>query len=284
MGKMPLAGLIGACSIGMLLTGCNCCNKQNSRPSYMGGKADAPTDFTRSKPKGNSLAPDLNAGSVPLDSTSSSGAGLTSGLAPASQGMSNSSNVGGTMMPNNTAGTPMSGNYPALPSSNNPAMPPLGANTPSMGSSASLTNNGGGALAASSYSGNGAAPAPIQQVGNRGDDSSTVKDAGFSGFSDTSSPMSSSGMGRAAIPPPPNVNPYPPTPPSSPMSGGNSPSSMSSALPPPPPPPPSDNSNLLMAPPPNVNSGSSSAMSGLAAPTSASSGRPSPLPSYLDSK
>ena len=57
MGKMPLASLIGACSLGMLLSGCTN-SKQNMNQPFAGGRTDKNTGLlSRTKAPNNSTAP-----------------------------------------------------------------------------------------------------------------------------------------------------------------------------------------------------------------------------------
>ena len=260
MGKMPLAGLIGACSLGIVLTGCNCCNK---RPSYAGGRADSSMGILsggRKSQNSSITAPLEDAGGRSIGSSSS--AVSPTDFVPRS---SSPSSVGMTTPSSSGSMTPMNANTPSPSTLSGPM---------SSNSSSSQTAFGAGSK-------NPLPPAPIQQVSHQTDTAYPSADADGTAYLPMKGPS-------RVIPPPPSVNSDPAplstkisstAAPKKPTSGNLSPQTPSSSLPPAPPPPPSDNTSLS-DPPPSVNlkSMSSASSSNTAPPTTSTSLM---LPDYM---
>jgi len=302
MGKMPLAGLISACSLGILLTGCNCCNKNSTRHAFAGGKAERGMGLFGQRPRSPST-------SVPPPLDAAAGNSLNSPSSPesgASISRGSSSNGAGMMTPNSSdTMTPISSS--ATLSSNSSATLPLNANnanTLSSNSSATLSSNSSatlplnannanmissGALPSSMSNGNAALPMVSNGGGNQFSSSTIQKVSHETGpissttVSDNASSLPTKASGQTSLPPPPDMSS------STPSSNGKASrftmksktnGNLSSLSSPPPSPSPSDSASLLSDPPPSVSLGTSSKTSNASATTSTNSAGPS-LPSYL---
>ena len=276
MGKMPLAGLISACSLGILLTGCNCCNKNSTRHAFAGGKAERGMGLFGQRPRSPST-------SVPPPLDAAAGNSLNSPSSPesgASISRGSSSNGAGMMTPNSSdTMTPISSS--ATLSSNSSATLPLNANNANMISS--------GALPSSMSNGNAALPMVSNGGGNQFSSSTIQKVSHETGpissttVSDNASSLPTKASGQTSLPPPPDMSS------STPSSNGKASrftmksktnGNLSSLSSPPPSPSPSDSASLLSDPPPSVSLGTSSKTSNASATTSTNSAGPS-LPSYL---
>ncbi len=265
MGKMPLAGLIGACSLGIVLTGCNCSDK---RPSYAGGRAESSMGVLSSRPKRQNSpipSPLEDSASRPLSSSSATVSGgdfVPRSSSPSSVGMSTPSSSGSM--------TPMSGASSASASTSSP-------NT----LAGSMSNGSNGSQSLSSTASKQSSSSPIQQVGHQ------TSGAYPSADPDGTAYLPMKGPSRDIPPPPPALNSDIPTP--SGKISSTTPKSTSSAdvsqrIPStssaPPPPPPSDISSQLSEPPPSVNlkSTSSTSSPGASTPTNSTSLM---LPGYM---
>jgi hypothetical protein len=257
MGKMPLAGLIGACSLGIFLTGCNGLNK---RPSYAGGRAEssmglmsggrrsqstsipAPLEDTAGKSSGSPSSTVSPTEFVPHGSSAGSGS--------AGSGSASSASMTTPSSPGNM--TPMSGPTP-MSSAKTSSPSPLSSSM-NNGNSVSQTPNGGGSNQSSS--------SPIGQVGHQVDTTYPSSDADGTPY------LPSKGPSRVIPPPPVTDNSYtlPPTGKISSSSSSTAPKTTAnsgsskqtpSSSPLPPPPLPSDSTSLSQ-PPPSVGSQSTS--------------------------
>src|SRR5579875_165645 len=291
MGKMPLAGLIGAWGLGMLLTGCNCCNRNGARPSYAGGRAETSMGlFSGQHPRNQSTT-------IPTPLEDATGKSLVS---PASTGSdagfiprgSSSASAAGMTTPSSSGNmTPMSSSSSAP--ANNSSPTPLSANTtnPSALSSSLSNSNSAWSTPPPGAGSNSLPSSPIQQVSHRTSDSPHSSNgkapASSSTDSDGTPYLPSKGPSRIIPAPPSPTDSYTPTPGSKASSTPtkNSTSSTkkqpSSSLSSPSPSPPTDNTSLLSDPPPNVNLKSTSNLSSSSASSSTSSSSPLIGPGYL---
>jgi hypothetical protein len=254
MGKMPLATLIGACGLGMLLTGCNTTKSNNNPPPpYAGGKADGSLGLLsqkRAKPSPSPLGGGTSLADNSLGSTSSTTAGSTAD--PLSTTTSNSGAFGGgstlggsgTGMPspNSFGGASMSnGSGSSYPPANGSLAPGRGSS--GLGSSpASLGSGGVSSLPSSSGFGSRTSSSAIQPVGGRSDSFSSVTNASYQNMDKDLTPalpMSGGSLARSIPPiPPPTSGDYAPLPSSRSSSASSSTSKTSSSWPSAPPAPP----------------------------------------------
>jgi hypothetical protein len=308
MGKMPFAGFIGACSLGMMLTGCNCCDKQNqgTRSTYAGGLADKGMGITKPK-RANSASTDLasKAGDYVMPPSYAGSPAAANSLA--------SSSGGGSAGTYRTAAAPP-GSYGNMPStSGNASLPPsigsgmtASANQTIPGGMASSMSNTSPTSLSASGAGNNRLPSspiqppPIQQVSGLMSSSPGVKTAAFSSAGgDPSLPLPVKGANDVMIPPPPNTLNASIPPPSGKASSSTTKSTASTNLttnnttsanlnssPAPSilPLPPSSSSGALSTPSQPGAAGSTSIApnSGTTTPTSSSSPSMGAMPSYLN--
>lgn len=281
MGKQPLASLIGACAVGMLLTGCNCC-KPGTRASFAQGKADRGMGLTHNTRNRNVSTGPITQG-APLNSSTSftpAATGYGSGSLGTNGTTSNTPGYGTGTMPS------MGGNA-ALPA-NTPSATSLGANTPSGGNQTGLMGSAAAPSMTASGSGSSRMSLPqIQQTSYQTSEFPPVKNApsSSSAFGAASASPTKNAAGAIKLPSPSKTTNLSPEQFSSPAK-----STMSSGIssPPPPPPPPSIGKDPYSNPPPKVKSGPSSSVPGLGATkSSTSSGSASKVlryPSYLNPK
>jgi hypothetical protein len=281
MGKMPLAGLIGACGLGILLTGCNCCNK---RPAYAGGRAESSMGVFGQHQKNQSTTVP-----APIDDTSGKSLGSPSStVSPqdfvprgSSAGSSRASNAGMTTPSSSGNMTPMSDTPPVKPNT-------IGQDTNSIGQdtlSKPANNSNAISMTPSGTGSNGSSSPAIQQISHRSDADNATADADGTPY------FPSKGPSRVIPPPPPTANSYTTPPPSGKTSSSSTttttttatknatsgksskPALQSSSPLSPPSSPSSDNTSLLNDPPPSVNMKSTSSTSGSGAspPTNSTS-------------
>ena len=314
MGKMPLTSLIGACSIGMLLTGCNCC-KQNTNPPYAGGRADRGMGLLSPGKASNSSSADLAASAgapvnPPASPSSTGAAPITDPLATSGTNANPNfgMNSGSMVIPGNSGGMPAMGGASSLPTSPAPGTP-VSMGTTSLGGQLSPTGSSLSPMMTSAAGSSRLSSPAIQQAGLQGDSSSQVTNASYRPIDPDSTPsLPMTGPNSAmSIPPPPPIKSTYPAPTSSTAKSGTAKSKTSSAStwieqkssPPIPssggsqdpyntlPPSVKAASSSLSGPgalpPPSPSSSSPSSLSGPGAlpPPSPSSGSPSSLPSYL---
>jgi hypothetical protein len=276
MGKKPLIGWVGLCGLGLLMTGCNCCNNPAGREkTFASGRADASAGWTNKalNRQPQNVVTSNPAGSTDTISSMSSGsamgqpnaAGNAGGAWGGSQGMGAmggmpASNSGGMMSPTG-AGTPTSFNSGApqmnggMNSAPNAVTPlPAGAMYVGSSRSGSITQTGGPINDTTTQT-NAAGSQPVNPA------ASGVRPAMA-----TSNDMSA-------------VSSLPPPPPTSGAGSSGSWGSSGTTNLPPVPPPPSDPALGNSPPPVNVKSSSSMTGSGVASPGSAAS-----YPDYLNSK
>ncbi len=282
MGKIPLTGLIGACSLGLLLTGCNCCNRNTTAP-YAGGRAERSMGLLsnqRTRNPSTTIPTPIEDGTgKSLVSPSSAGADTSfiprSNSSASSAGMTTPSSTGSMTPMSNSSALPSSSNNPAPPTNTNGANPAGLSGSMSRGSSVSPMS--------SSVGSNSLSSSPIQQVGNSSDNLPPLKTAAYSSADSDGTPhLPTKGPGRVIPAPPPTTDTYSsmPSGKTSSTSTKRAPSSNVSPLPPPLP-PPSDNTNLPSDPPLNTSTTkSTSNLSGPGSSLSKSSSSPS-LPDYL---
>jgi hypothetical protein len=279
MGKKPLVGWVGLCGIGILMTGCNCCNNPATRQqNFAGGRADASAGWTNkalNRQPQNAVAGNTAGGTDSMSGMSSgmgnapvNSAGVSNGAWGAGQGMgAGTGAVGGMQTPN--GGGMMSPMGTGTPVSYNGSSPQPGGG---MGAGA---NGIPGIPAGARYVGSSSNTGVVQTSGQMSD-ASAVTNAGGS------QPANSVDSGvRPAMAMSSDLNSLPNLPP--PPTGGAGSSSgwngSGATAPPPPPPLPSD--PALNNTPPPVTSMSTRGLSGssTAAPGSANG-----LGSYLNSK
>lgn len=275
MRRMPLAGLIGACSLGMLLTGCTCSSK-NGGSLYAGGKPDRGMGLLSGGGRSRTPKADIDGmakGSLPLPASEASATSfVSSGSSSSGSAGASSTSMG---MPNSSSSlTSMSGGS-ALPLNSSSAMP-LSTSTTSMNSSSRPMSNVNTAAIAAPPDSTPLASSPIRQVSYGTGDSSSVKNAAYSSTEiDTTPDLPMKGSGRVIPPPPPPSDSYTP-PPSSKAGLSAVKSSTSSSISPWPP----TSSTPPPAPPPSISSGSMSNSSSSDASTTSNSSSLS-MPSYM---
>lgn len=289
MGKMPLASLISACSIGMLLTGCNCC-KHGTKP-FAEGKDQSMHLFSRSTPNNSASALD----SVPLNSVNSPspvgaaplGAPLSTAAGSGNPNLS--MNSGGMGMSTNPGGMPAMGGMP-VPPSNPPTSPAMSMNSGSLGSQLSPMAPDLSPSVTAGGAGSGLPSSAVQQASHQVDGLSSLQKAAYHPSERELAPaLPTKSPSRAmTIPPPPPIPMAPLTPSPSAMksnaakvkTSGDSEAWMNSKAAssvPPPSPQPNDSTDMLSSPP----SGSPSKVPGLDAKPTTSSSRRTFSPEYI---
>jgi hypothetical protein len=273
MDRKSLAGLIAACGIGILFTGCNC-GKQNTQQSFGGGRPDSSIGLTRgiNKTPNSSLASSTGTAGSPyvsssgmdsshsFNSSNTIGGGTGSGYVnPSSSGSNAMGAAGGTALPPTSLS---SGPMPGVGGSGSSLNP--NSNWPSTSSNSSSSTNGSmsplGAAAPTSRTSTSAQFGQAGTLSSR--DSSNPRQADLR-MTDSASPSVIPASGTTPIPPPPptsdsswNVTPSRSTA-ASRASSNSSASSASSS------PPSIDNGDpALTAPAPSIGGSASPSSSG----------------------